>query len=105
MKKMVKKSESKELKKKNQFKRHQTFFVWSLLALPILSWLVWSLYGRIYSVIIAFQDPGTNEWSLINFKAFWISLTTDNPNNLDSLARGFKNTLSYYILNNFILFS
>lgn len=86
-----------------QFRRNQLIFIWSLLALPILSWLVWYLYTHIFNFIIAFQDPGTGDFSLINFETMWRSIFYPT-NKFNSLQKGFSNTLSYFIVNNAVIF-
>lgn len=94
---------SNELKEKNRYKRNQLIFVWGALAIPIISWFVFWFISRIGSMVQAFQDPYTNEWSFVNFKDFWIEITNQN-NRLDSLSVALKNTIGYFVLHMFIEF-
>lgn len=59
---------SKE-KRKEQFRRRM--FMFSFLALPILSFLVFYVYANFNSIVMAFQRPGyggqADYWSLDNF--------------------------------------
>lgn len=78
-----------------QSKRKETFFVWAMLALPLISWVVWYWYVNFSSFVNAFKDASGN-WSFINFKTFWESLTAPSTE-LGSINTGLKNTLGYYL--------
>lgn len=92
-----------ELKAKNRFKRNQLLFIWGALAIPILSWFIFWLCVHIGSIVQAFQDPYTNNWSFVNFQKFWVEITNQN-HRLDSLSVALKNTLGYFGLHMFIEF-
>ncbi len=68
---MVKPQKLSKEKRQTLFKRR--VFIWSFLALPILSFLVFYLYANFNSIIMAFQRPvysGSESyvWSLDNFR-------------------------------------
>lgn len=97
MQKLDKENQTKTKKPINYFRRKQLAFFWGWLAIPLVSWLIFYWYVNFQSFVQAFQDPITNEWSLINFKDVWKSMTAgmDSPN---SLAVGFVNTMKYFFL-------
>ena len=84
------------MKGKNAFKRNQMIFVWGWLALPIISWAVFYWYLNFSSFVGAFQDPITNDWSMINFQNIWNELWSSKS--LGSLGVGFENTFKYFFL-------
>lgn len=90
----------KERQKKpiNDYRRKQLMFVWGWLAIPIIAWVVFYWYLNLSSFVGAFQDRD-GFWTLQNFKDVWIDIF--NPSQFarsSSLAVGFKNTLSYFLL-------
>lgn len=87
----------------NQMKRNSVIFCWAMLAIPILSWVVWWFCAKIGTFVQAFLDPNTNSFSLVNFKEFWESITGIDES-LGSLKVSLKNTLGYFGLHMFIEF-
>lgn len=86
-----------------QFRRDALIFVWTGLALPLASWILFYWYVNFQSILMAFQDMKTGEWSLVNFKDIWIDIV--NPiNERDSLARAFKNTMTWFSVSLFICY-
>ncbi len=56
-----------------KFRRRQTMFVWTMLAIPILNFLVFWLYVNFDSILLAFRNidysvGGYEYWTLDNFK-------------------------------------
>lgn len=90
--------EVKRVKKPtNSFKKKQLLFVWSAIAIPIISWLVFFLYLNLSSFVQAFQDQ-FGEWSFYNFERFFKSISnTDATDNY--LFISVKNTLKFFLLN------
>lgn len=68
--------ERKKRTKKSAMQKGQTPFIIVMLALPVLQWLVFFLYVNINTILLAFKDARTGEWSLVNFKDFWEQLTS-----------------------------
>ena len=92
---------AKKKKTLNRFKISRFLFVWGGLFLPLVSWLLFYWYTNIQSYVMAFQDMETGSFSFSNFEAVFESMF--NPiNERDSLARGFKNTMSYFALDIFV---
>ncbi|HEY8389562.1 MAG TPA: sugar ABC transporter permease [Clostridia bacterium] len=90
----------KEKKKKATFQKGQTIFLVTLLAIPVLHWLIFWLYININSIILAFQNE-RGEWSLINFVQLWDQLTSPYG---ETVGLALKNTLLYFLNNLFIIF-
>ncbi len=93
---MKKKTEKKQ-KNVNEYRRRQLIFVWGSLVIPIISWLIFYWYVNFRSFIQAFQEPVSGEWSWINFKNVWASITS-GTNAHGSLAEGFINTMKYFVV-------
>lgn len=79
---------------------NRKIFIVTLLALPILQWLVFWLYVNINSFILAFQTPKTYEWTFSNFQQFWYELTNVGG----TIGLALKNTFLYFVLNMVIMF-
>ncbi len=87
----------------NYMRRNQVVFCWLMLAIPILSWIIWWFAAKIGTIVQAFIDPITNQFSFINFVDFWESLTGVDES-LGSLKVSLKNTFGYFFLHFFIEF-
>ena len=87
-------------KKKSAFKRGETVFLITLLAIPVLHWLVFWLYININSIILAFQNE-RGDWSLTNFVQLWDQLTSPYG---DTVGLALKNTLFYFLNNILVIF-
>ena len=84
---------------KNATKRQRdTAFVLLMLSLPILQFIVFWIVPNFNSILMAFQNPGNDGFTLINFKRFWMLLTEDNS----SVAPSIKNTVILFISTNFV---
>lgn len=81
----------------NAFKKKQLLFVWTAIAVPIVSWLVFFLYLNLSSFVQAFQDQFGN-WSLSNFERFFKSITNQDATD-NYLFIAVKNTLKFFALN------
>lgn len=79
----------------NYMKRKETVFIWAMLALPLISWIIWYWYVNLSSILNAFKDTAGN-WSFINFEMYWESLTAPSTD-LGSISVGLKNTFGYYL--------
>ena len=86
-------------KKMNSMKRQNTIFLIVMLSVPIAHWFVFWLYININSILMAFQLPA-GDWSLLNFRVFWLNLTSPNSDILLAL----KNTFLWFVLSNLIIF-
>lgn len=87
-------------KKESGIKKGQTKFLVCILALPVLQWLVFFFYVNLDTLLLAFKDARTDEWSLINFKDFWESLVSP----YGELGIAVRNTFYYFVLNLVICF-
>ncbi len=94
------KKKDKRAQTHTQFKRAELIFIWTLLALPILDWIIFWLYKNISSFVMAFQDL-SGAWSLINFKNFYESLVAP-VSDLGSFGMALKNTMKYFLLGNLV---
>ena len=84
-------------KAKKRFKRNEFIFIWGGLTIPLISWVLYYWYVNFSSFVLAFQDMSTGKFTLGNFQTVFESIF--NPiNERDSLARGFKNTMGYFLL-------
>ena len=73
-------------------KKH--LFIWTMLIIPILSWLVFWFYTNFNMILMAFQTP-QGDWTVSNFQAFWANVTTPG----DELLISIRNTLLYFAVN------
>lgn len=90
-----------ELLKKKKRNMNKTVFLACMVIIPILHTLVFYVYVNLDSFFLAFKTPLTNEWTLNNFKMFWLDLT----GSLGELNLAFRNTLKFYLLNFVMLFA
>ena len=82
---------------KTRRKKHdwsKTVFIVSMLAIPVVSWLVFWLYGNFNMILMAFQTP-TGEWTFRNFASFWHDLTAP----YSEVGVSVRNTFLYFGLN------
>ncbi|MDD7214197.1 MAG: sugar ABC transporter permease [Clostridia bacterium] len=79
-------------KKQLSLRTKRLIFVWSMLALPILQFVVFFIYVNINSFFMSFQNvnygTGKIEWSLVNYKRFFYELT-----HFDNFRRAILNSL------------
>lgn len=87
-----KKEPAKKKRKKIEWSR--TIFIVSMLAIPIVSWLIFWLYGNFNMILMAFQTP-TGEWTFRNFVTFWHDLTAP----YSEVGVSVRNTFLYFGLN------
>ena len=80
-------------------KKQDRNFLIVMLAIPVLSWIVFWLITNLTSFIIAFQDT-TGNFSFVNFELFWDSLTENDG----YLAVSAINTLKYFAVSSFVIF-
>ena len=73
--------------------RKTILFIVTLLAIPVLHWLVFWLFINIQSIIMAFQSPLDGSFTLDNFKLFWQNLTAPVGN---VLGLALRNTALYF---------
>lgn len=73
-------------------KRRQTIFLFCLLVVPVAQWLVFWLGVNLNSILLAFQDPRTDAFSMVNFKDFWANLTSP----YGDIKIAVVNTLKYF---------
>ena len=83
-------------RRRTTLKKH--VFIWTMLIIPIASWLVFWLFTNFKMILMAFQTP-QGEWTANNFRAFWTDLTGPYSEILVSL----RNTLLYFGLNTIII--
>ena len=89
---MPKKEPAKKKRKKIEWSR--IVFIVSMLAIPIISWLIFWLYGNFNMILMAFQTP-TGEWTFRNFVTFWHDLTAP----YSEVGVSVRNTFLYFGLN------
>lgn len=87
-----KKEPAKKKRKKTEWSRIE--FIVSMLAIPIISWLIFWLYGNFNMILMAFQTP-TGEWTFRNFVTFWHDLTAP----YSEVGVSVRNTFLYFGLN------
>lgn len=73
-------------------------FIWSMLGIPIASWLVFWLYTNFNMILMAFQTP-QGDWTFRNFISFWNDLTAPHS----EIAVSIRNTFLYFGLNVLII--
>ncbi len=84
-------------------KTKQTIFVWTMLAIPIVNFLVFWLYVNFDSILLAFRNmdfaTGEEYWTLDNFKEVF-RLFTDKSSDYNLVDFGL-NTLKFWSLSVF----
>lgn len=73
-------------------------FVAMMLLLPALQFVVFWIVPNFNSIMMAFRNPGSDGFTLINFERFWMLLTEENS----SVAPSIKNTVILFISTNFV---
>ncbi|MCI6215644.1 MAG: sugar ABC transporter permease [Bacillales bacterium] len=68
------------LKEKKRRDRLKLIFIWSMLALPLLQFLIFFVYVNLSSIIISFQD-GAGNFTFLNYKSFFQELFRGNDYN------------------------
>lgn len=80
-------------------RRQNRIFLAAMLTIPIVHWFIFWLYLNLQSILMAFQLP-TGEWSMINFKVFWVQVTSP----ASEIKLAVKNTFMWFGLQTFIIF-
>lgn len=83
---------AKELKHKKLGGKKRLIFIISCLAIPTVHWLVFWLYVNIQSIMLAFQDMRTNEFTFEHFRTVFEKL-----GNGGELFIAVKNTTKYFL--------
>lgn len=86
---------TRKLQEKNVSKN---IFIVSMLIIPIASWLIFWLYINMDMILLAFKDVHGN-FTLNNFKSFWIELTEPGG----TIGVSVRNTFLYFAINVFLL--
>lgn len=86
-------------KKRTATKRKEFIFLFSLLILPVIQWLVFWLYVNLDTIVLAFQDQRTHEFTIQNFVTFWEGLTSP----YGEIGIAVKNTFIYFGTSLFII--
>lgn len=81
-------------------KAKDNWFVFTLLVFPIIQWLVFWLYLNFSSILMAFQDPITEEFTFYNFELFFKAWREGWAND-KGLKTAFVNTLLEMGIGNF----
>ena len=89
-------------KKMNRYRKAQLWFIWPMIAVPILHWLVFFAYMNASSFVQAFQDVSGN-FTTENIELAWNSIT-GRVESSDKLSVGLRNTFIYYGVSEFIIF-
>ena len=84
-------------KKKRKLKRN--LFILSILAIPVVHWLVFWLYVNLNSILLAFKLP-SGSWSIETLKQVVNELFEPNSD----LGIALKNTMAYFIKDVIMLF-
>jgi len=81
-------------------KAKDNWFVVTLLVFPIVQWLIFWLYLNFSSILLAFQDPITEEFTFYNFELFFKAWKEGWAND-KGLKTAFVNTLLEMGIGNF----
>ncbi len=93
------------LKTYSQVKRSRNLFVFSFLILPFIGFLLFYVYVNLESILMAFQftetkgDQVIEKWGLDTWSTVFKDLRADG-----SILKALKNTLLFYLSNQFIVF-
>ena len=90
-----------KIKKRRTIKKGQTIFVWTMLAIPILHFLVFWVYVNIDAILLAFKNVdfahgGKEYWTLENFKTVYQMFTRGSAGT--DMAKYGLNTLKFWLL-------
>lgn len=91
---------SMTVRKKKRVNINRVAFILAMIAIPIMHFLVFYVYINANSFFLAFQRPKTGEFTLDNFRLFWMDLT--DPQGEINLA--VTNTTKFFLLNFVMLF-
>lgn len=83
------------LKRKKRTEWGKIIFIVSLLAVPLLNWVVFWFTVNINTILMAFQD-NLGKWSLVNFPKVWESLVSPVDPDM-SIQVGLVNTMRYFL--------
>ena len=61
-------------------------FLIAILIIPILNWVLFWLVVNVQSIVLAFKDAVTNEFTWYNFEYFWDELTVPTGKSVWQLA-------------------
>ena len=86
-------------RKKSLNPKNRKIFIVLMLSVPIAHWLVFWLYVNLNTILLAFQTPRGDAWTLNNFVQVWDELT--RPGGTIGIA--VKNTLLYFLTTNILL--
>ena len=88
-----------KLKKDKRKKLDQgaSVFVVTMLFIPIFSFLVYWVFVNFRSVLLAFQTPASNEFTLINFQAAISNVLNFDKLSPVSISTSLKNTFIYLV--------
>ena len=73
-------------------KRKEIFFLVAMLAVPVVNWVVFWLIVNFSTIVLAFQDARTDEFTFNNFVTFWENLTMPGG----EIGIAVKNTFLYF---------
>lgn len=89
-------------RKMNRYRKAQLWFIWPMLAVPILHWLVFFLYMNMSSFVQAFQDVN-GKFTTEHITLAWNSIL-GRVESSDALSVALKNTFMYFGVSEFIIF-
>ena len=81
-------------------RRKRLIFVLSMLAIPFLNFLVFWLWPNFRSIMIAFQLPGKEGFTLFNFERFFKELSSDVTG--PKLWKMIDNSFIMFVVNTFV---
>lgn len=82
----------KKQKKEKKFQQGKTLFLFCILIVPIVQWLIFWFYVNLDSILLAFKDARTGDWTFDNFSVFWEGLTSP----YGAIGTAALNTLKYF---------
>lgn len=86
-----------ERKKNNSMKQGATVFLVTMLAIPLLHWLIFWLGVNLDTILLAFQNK-QGQFTFDNFRSFFDALTNQNMD----MNIAVKNTLIYFSVSVFV---
>ena len=89
-------------RKMNRYRKAQLWFIWPMIAVPILHWLVFFLYMNMSSFVQAFQDVSGN-FTTEHVTTAWNSIL-GKVDSSDKLSIALRNTFLYYGVSECIIF-
>ena len=73
-------------------------FIYGMLAFSIVYGILFIVYPNLSTIILSFQDPLDESWTVENYQRLWFEL-----HNLDAWGYAIKNSLLYFPVNAFLL--